>query len=100
MGTVAAYSTRFVLSYVFLKKNDISVSINRIVLKPVLSGAFMGMMMYVLLDVNMIITLFVGSIAYVGAIVLTGAFTREEICVVRRALRFRSGDLKAKPISV
>ncbi len=93
IGTLFAYISRFFLSYYFLLRNNISLPIVSILPKPLLSGAIMGMMMYLFIDWNIIATLSIGLAAYIGAIILTGTFSREEIGMFTRARNLRSQNL-------
>lgn len=97
IGTLSAYVSRFFLSYYFISKNGITLTIGKIFYKPLLCGISMGIIMYFLKDLNMVATLFIGFLTYTGAIILTGTFSREEIGIFKKSLNLCSQKEQVRP---
>ena len=90
IGNLFAYMTRFILSYYFISKNDITLPLDQILPKPLLSGAAMGVIMYFFRELNIVATLSLGFIAYAGSAILLGTFSKDELGFFKKALNLRT----------
>ena len=77
------------MSYYFISRNNVTLPISTILPKPVLSGAVMGVVMYTVRDLNMIFSIAIGLASYVGVIILTRSFSKEEIGLLKNVLNSR-----------
>ncbi len=100
IGTLCAYVTRFFMSYYFISKNNITLPISNILPKPIFSGAVMGITIYLVRDLNMIFSISIGLASYVGVIILTGTFSKEEIGLLKNALNIRRQNLHTKSLKL
>ncbi len=99
VATVVAYVVRFIIFHFYLSSNNISLPINKIIFKPLLCGAFMGVLMRLFVNANMFFTTLIGFIAYISAMILTGVFSKEEITMFKKSMSLHFNNLKPKYIS-
>jgi O-antigen/teichoic acid export membrane protein len=98
IGAMSAYMSRFILSYLFISRNNITLPFGEIFPKPLLSAASMGVVMYLLRDFNIIATLSAGAVTYIVGILLTGTFSRDEMNTLRKSLYPRGRTKTAVPM--
>ena len=74
--------------YYCLRKHLAPVPWGRLLWRPALAAALMGSLMVLLRDVNPLLTIPLGSLVYLLALILLGTFSEEEVALFKSLLAF------------